>query len=845
MLPSRAAQAEEEQQLIVRLQSNASLKDKDEACARLKWIGTTRSVPALSALLLDEQLSHSARYALESLPLQDAENALLNALGKSSGLVRVGLINSLGNRAELTAVPALTKLLNDPDPVTASASARALGQIPGSQALKALQAYVRKSVPSPVHEAVVDALLRCGNRLLADGDDGKARSLFQQLYGKEKEPRFQVAAYAGMIRASGHSGLSLMTRALAGPSGSAQLAAFQLAPELNVPGTTEALAALLPRLKTPLQIALVESLSQRGDPAAAPALTALASSCSPQVHPAIIEALGKMGGPSVIPLISGFAVTGTPEARKAARRALLELHRGNMTEALVRQLPLSSPDVQAELARAIGYRGEDAAVPKLLELAEGDAEPVRKAALQGLGMLVNRTQAVLLVEYVLKTKDAPSREAAAGALNTAYQRLQLRRGQFNVEPLVEGIGIGSPEAKIALLPICSGLVSPRVRLALRGATADPDSRVRAAAVRALCDSIDVDLWEEMVNVARQSKDQNERSLATATAVRVLTQEEAAKFSTGQRSAIFAGLLSTANRPEDKRVVLSGLAELPNIEALRVVESALDDQALQNEAARAAIKIAVALPSSEAQNCEAVLQKAVANSADPATRKAVEETIKQIEATADYLTDWHAAGPFRQQDKDYAALFEIIFPPERGDAKDVLWRPLPAGTDPKRPFVMDLLKLLGGEQCVAYARTWVRSDREVPALLELGSDDGVKVWLNDRQVYALNAARPLQPGSDKVKVTLHSGWNNLLLKVTQNNLAWEFCVRFRNQDGTHIDGLRCDAAPQESTPLPPGGATNAPPTPTGQTNSPPTTATNVAPPVPQTNAPPQPGSLPKR
>jgi hypothetical protein len=67
---------------------------------------------------------------------------------------------------------------------------------------------------------------------------------------------------------------------------------------------------------------------------------------------------------------------------------------------------------------------------------------------------------------------------------------------------------------------------------------------------------------------------------------------------------------------------------------------------------------------------------------------------------------------------------------------------------------------------------------------------VKVWLNDKQIYALNTARPLTPSSDKIDVTLHSGWNRLLLKITQNNLGWEFCARFVKPDGTHLAGLQC-------------------------------------------------------
>jgi len=105
----------------------------------------------------------------------------------------------------------------------------------------------------------------------------------------------------------------------------------------------------------------------------------------------------------------------------------------------------------------------------------------------------------------------------------------------------------------------------------------------------------------------------------------------------------------------------------------------------------------------------------------------------------------------------------------------------------------LLKALGGEQCVAYARTSICSEQEQPAVLELGTDDGVKVWLNGKLVHANNVARPLAVGSDKAPVSLKAGWNTLLLKITQNNLGWEYCARLVRPDGSRLEGLRCDPA----------------------------------------------------
>ena len=110
-LLARAADENEEARLIAVLQSAASTHEKDAACADLKRIGTKQSVPALAALLTDEQLSHFARYALESMQAPEAGAALLAALPKTSGSNEVGIINSLAVRKETAAIAPLGSLL--------------------------------------------------------------------------------------------------------------------------------------------------------------------------------------------------------------------------------------------------------------------------------------------------------------------------------------------------------------------------------------------------------------------------------------------------------------------------------------------------------------------------------------------------------------------------------------------------------------------------------------------------------------------------------------------------------------------------------------------------------------
>jgi len=91
--------------------------------------------------------------------------------------------------------------------------------------------------------------------------------------------------------------------------------------------------------------------------------------------------------------------------------------------------------------------------------------------------------------------------------------------------------------------------------------------------------------------------------------------------------------------------------------------------------------------------------------------------------------------------------------------------------------------------VAYLRSKVRSGSNQEALLELGSDDGVVVWLNGEKVHEATPARSLQRAQDSVKVALKEGENVLLLKISQGGGDWEACARFRGLDGEHLSDVQ--------------------------------------------------------
>ncbi len=97
-------------------------------------------------------------------------------------------------------------------------------------------------------------------------------------------------------------------------------------------------------------------------------------------------------------------------------------------------------------------------------------------------------------------------------------------------------------------------------------------------------------------------------------------------------------------------------------------------------------------------------------------------------------------------------------------------------------------------CYAYCRVY--SSSTVSCELRLGYDDGARVWLNGQEVLYDNRYGGYTPDMTRVNITLQSGENHLLLKISQWMGDYGFSARFCTHDGEAIPGLSYDpqAAP---------------------------------------------------
>jgi hypothetical protein len=158
----------------------------------------------------------------------------------------------------------------------------------------------------------------------------------------------------------------------------------------------------------------------------------------------------------------------------------------------------------------------------------------------------------------------------------------------------------------------------------------------------------------------------------------------------------------------------------------------------------------------------------------------------VPAERKFITGWNLIGPFDAPDMNSLT---IAFPPESETQLDksypgkagriASWKAVQGGPS----GYINLLDFVEpNENVIAYALKYVEAPADVETTLLLGSDDGVRVWINDALVHTNAAYRASAPDLDRIPVRLKKGPNKILVKVLQGAGAWGFHLRFADPDG---------------------------------------------------------------
>ncbi len=606
-----AKRKEVERKLIALLKSkDVTLHAKWFVCRQLALVGSAEAVPTLAVHLTedDKQLGYMARFALEQIPNAAALAALRDALGKTQGKTRIGLINSLAVRRDKAAIPRLVKMLGK-DRATAAAAAAALGKIGGKEAVEALN-KARNFARLGVGDDIEDALLTCARRLLAAGKTDEAKAIFAGLEASGTSKQVKLGAFAGLVKAGGAQALPRLLRALESKDLQLRNTALRLAEQIPGREATRAIADRVGSAPADVAVALLDVLATRSDKAAAPTVAKAAQSKDVSVRLAALTALGSLGDASSVKPLLTVATGNKGKESAAARNGLIRLKGDGVDAALLGAMKGAAAPVRIEITRILAARSSAAAVPMLLAAAREDPDATLRAeSLRALQSLASPKALGGLVALLVGARSDGERAAAEKTVLAVIARLEDR--QKAAPPLLAALAdakTGVP-ARCSLLRVAGRIGGPKALAAVRDGAKSTDAAVKNTAVRTLANWPTPEPMADLLAIARATDNKTHKVLALRGFLRMTTLPH--KRSAAESRKLYAEAMTLATEPQERKTILAELAKLKDPTALTMALALLSDKAVANEAAAAAVAISKMLLSSHNKEAVAALKK-VAN-----------------------------------------------------------------------------------------------------------------------------------------------------------------------------------------------------------------------------------------
>jgi HEAT repeat protein len=747
-------------------------------CRQLRVVGTDKCIPAIAPLLTDPKLADFARYALQGMGSDAASKAMHKVLGKTSGTLQVGLINSLAACNYEPLRGDCIRLIQSEDSEVATAAIRALGKLGGVESVKAL--ISAKSKTNEQLAADIDlAIVKCADKLVRAGEREKAKELFATLY-KQGGPS-RLAALRGLVMADPHQCADLLAEAIRGQDRRLAMLAISLTPQATGNNVTEKFVAILRDLPAEAKVPMLKALGERGDQGAVAAVIDATKSDNAQIRLAAVEALGGFSGMQAIDTLIEIATNGDEPAKRVARASLARIDSADSRLATIAQNSDEKRTLEAIQALASRRAGDQCEL--LLQLAR-DGNPIkRRAAIDALGILTDAKNVDSLLQLALEKEradDLPAIEQSFGRV-----LLRIKSPADRARPILDALSRAPAGARSLLIRQLAKAGTPDALDAVRKALQSSDSPLSDAAVFALANWPNPAASDDLIKLIETAGNAALRKTALDGYIQIASDSD-------DPSAMFLDALKRVSNVDNKRRVLNEMGlNCESFEAVAATQSLLEDPQLGSTAAIATIRIAYKLRLSHKDEARKILEHVLATVDDPDVQKRAQNVLNDLDKYEDHIRQWVAIGPFVDKTIESGEQsYKQVYEPDRTDTSKLEWKPLELGIG---DWDINLEATYGPiDHCAAYVRTMIWSPVDQEVQIEGGCDDALKMWVNGEIVFDDYSVRGGSPRKMLAPARLRKGWNELKLKAVDDEGGWAFGCRVRKPNGTKLDGLKYEA-----------------------------------------------------
>lgn len=539
-----------------------------------------------------------------------------------------------------------------------------------------------------------------------------------------------------------------------------------------------------PKMTTNEQIQLISSLAQyANNPKVDKIIKSSLKSKHGNVRIAALSAAKNMIDPKIVKILADHAANSEGKEKETAQNSLYKLNGVKINSSILSGLSNRNNDIKVELIRAIKERQINDAIKPILRLASHKNEHVRVEAVKTLTVIASRPYTKDCIQLLIDAQNDEERNELEKTITGLIISSSYKAdGNLLVNALNKA---KTNEAKLSLIRILGEFKDSDTLPTLTALLNDSSSEIQQATIIALSDWPNDQPLSPIMKIIGSAKDSNQKALAIEVSVKLIGVNKSRNIEESLR--LYDTVLSSCNNDNETKALLKGLESVQSIEAFKMAQQFLKDPSLGLNAESACISIAKNIQSFYPKECSLVLNNIIQKSSNSNNQKVAQSVLNKIQRLEDYITQWLMSEPFAT---DGQSLYSTQFDPEKDRDTYPLWRKVPAFSDKNNYWHVDLAGLKTSLVAVVYLKTKVWSDIDQTVRLEMGSNDGIKAWMNDDLVHLHSVGRGVSPGDDVVEAQLNKGWNTLLLKIiNEGGGGWGACARLRAQNGGHLSNIK--------------------------------------------------------
>ncbi len=576
------------EKLMVRtLEGGASGTGSRLICRELGVIGSDDSVPLLSKLLEDPEMTDVALLALENIPGAKSGTMLREALNTSDAAATIRITNSLSVRRDLESVKQLEALALSADPEVAQAAIRALGQIGGEKAAFILEEQFEET-GGKLRWTIADAWLICADGYLSEGRKEEAKQIYRKVFEADPPLSLWNAALKGWFLTSGEKPVGFLAENLQGDDTEYHRRVIGLIYLIPDPSGLAALYEEVPGFPESSELYLMNVLSAAGDYSVRPVIMEMLRDEDRVVRISAIKALPGVGTNEDAELLAAIAANTRGVERDMARQSLNMLAVPGTGETIMAAITSTEGREKAELVRSAGERNMTGAIDLVIESASDPDRIVRQEAVRALGRMGPPEIIPEVTALLVEAESSREQREAEQAVLTLLQKMP--EGADRSSGIIEALNAKpGPASAASLISILGQLGEPEGLPVLRKALKSEEDEIRLATIRALSTWPDAVPYPDLMGIVTSTADQRMHTLALRGSVDLVNRD--ANLSSEEQLERMNLIWENAVNEGEKKAVISGLSKIRSIGALDMAMELVRKGVSSPEAETAVIIIA--------------------------------------------------------------------------------------------------------------------------------------------------------------------------------------------------------------------------------------------------------------